>query len=171
MMPVRRFTYCPDCGTRLETRIQEERPRDYCPACERIHFQQLKVGAGAVIVTDGRLLLLQRSTAPFRGSWNLPAGYVEADESPYQAVVREVSEETGLGVEVERLLGVYYFDDDPRGNGILIVFQCRIVSGEVSVSSEAQSARFFAPDRLPKGLAGGAHDRAIMDWVRHIASP
>lgn len=170
-MPVRSFTYCPDCGARLETRIQEERPRDYCPACKRFHYQQLKVGAGAVIVSDGRLLLLQRSAAPFRGSWNLPAGYVEADESPYHAVVREVSEEVGLSVEVERLLEVYYFDDDPRGNGILIVFQCRIVSGEIGVSSEAQAAQFFAPEELPEELAGGGHDRAVNAWARYNSSP
>lgn len=170
-MPLRTFTYCPDCGARLEIRIQEDRPRDFCPACKQFHFQQLKVGAGAVIVSDGRLLLLQRSAAPFRGSWNLPAGYVEADESPYHAVIREVAEEVGLHVEVERLLEVYYFEDDPRGNGIMLVFQCRVVGGEVSGSSEALSARFFAPADLPDDLAGGGHDRAVREWARSIVSP
>ena len=170
-MSVRSFTYCPDCGARLETRIQEERPRDYCPVCKRFHYQHLKVGAGAVIVSDGRLRRLQRSAAPCRGSWRRPPGYVEADASPNQAVVREVSEEVGLSVEVERLLEVYYFDDDPRGNGIFIVFQCLILNGEVGVSPEAQAARFFAPSDLPEELAGGGHDRAVREWARYIASP
>ena len=46
------------------------------------------------------MLLLQRTDEPFKHCWNLPAGYVEADESPTQTVAREVYEETGLQVEV-----------------------------------------------------------------------
>jgi ADP-ribose pyrophosphatase YjhB (NUDIX family) len=41
----------------------------------------LKVGAGALIEHEGRLLLLKRTQAPFKGCWNLSAGYVESDES------------------------------------------------------------------------------------------
>ena len=54
---------------------------------------------GAVVHdAAGRLLLIQRGHAPHRGSWSLPGGRIEAGESPEQAIVREVREETGLDV-------------------------------------------------------------------------
>jgi ADP-ribose pyrophosphatase YjhB (NUDIX family) len=61
----------------------------------------LKVGAGALVEQDGSLLLLQRTQTPFQGCWNLPAGYVEADESPLETVIRETYGATGLRVEAK----------------------------------------------------------------------
>ncbi|GAG11876.1 unnamed protein product [marine sediment metagenome] len=95
--------FCDNCGTFLEGREFEHRTRLFCPECGQIHYDQLKVGAGGLIECNGKLLLLQRTKAPFEHYWNLPAGYVESDESPPQAVIREVNEETGLVVEVEEL--------------------------------------------------------------------
>jgi uncharacterized paraquat-inducible protein A len=59
--------YCPDCGAALELREIEQRQRAYCPRCECVQYAQLKVGAGAWIEREGRLLLLKRSQAPFQG--------------------------------------------------------------------------------------------------------
>jgi ADP-ribose pyrophosphatase YjhB (NUDIX family) len=156
--------YCPECGTVLEVRQVEGRERAFCPDCEPIYYTQLKVGAGAIIERDGRLLLLRRTGAPFQGCWNLPTGYVESDESPVQAVVREAYEETGLRVEASELVDVYFFDDDPRGNGILIVYACRPEGGELSVSEEGSEATFFLRSDLLLELAGGGHDQAVSAW-------
>ena len=109
--------YCSECGAKLEIRTLEGRDREVCPACGRVHYRQLKVGAAAVIERDGKLLLLQRTHKPFAGCWNLPAGYAEADESPDQTAVREVFEEIGLRVEVDALLGLYFFQDAGRTAG------------------------------------------------------
>ncbi len=158
--------YCPHCGAFLVLREIEGRERAFCPRCERIHYAQLKVGAGAMIERDGRLLLLRRTRAPFEGCWNLPAGYVESDESPVEAVVRETYEETGLRVEVGTLVDVYFFDDDPRGNGILIVYACHPEGGELRVSEEGSDATFFLPADIPPDLAGGGHDQAVTAWEK-----
>jgi len=157
--------YCPDCGTALELREFGQRQRTFCPQCQRIHYVQLKVGAGALIEQDGKLLL-QRTQSPFQGSWNLPAGYVESDESPLEAVVRETYEETGLRVEVEGLVDVYFFADDPRGNGLLIVYECRPVGGELRASQEAINPTFFAARAIPENLAGGGHNQAVRAWKK-----
>ena len=156
--------FCSTCGTPLELRDSEGRQRLFCPRCQRICYQQLKVGAGALIEHDGRLLVLQRTCPPFEHCRNLPAGYAEADEAPVRTVVREVYEETGLQVEVDSLAGLYFFDDDPRGNGILIVYRCCIIGGDLSESSEAVNPTFFGPDEIPTNLAGGGHDQAIRAW-------
>ncbi len=156
--------FCQNCGTALELRIMEGRPRAYCTACQRVQYAQLKVGAGALFERAGRLLLLRRAAAPFRNYWNLPAGYVEADESPAEAVVREVYEETGLRVVAKKLVDIYYFDDDPRGNGILIVYACVSTGGTLKESHESVTATFFAPELVPTKLAGGGHGQAITAW-------
>ncbi len=156
--------FCADCGTSLVLKEIEKRQRAYCPKCQRIHYEQLKVGAGALIELDKRILLLQRNQAPFAGCWNLPAGYVEADESPVEAVIREVYEEVGLQVKVTGLVDVYFFNDDPRGNGILVVYNCIIVGGVLTESDEATAPSYFVSQDIPIHLAGGGHDQAIRAW-------
>jgi ADP-ribose pyrophosphatase YjhB (NUDIX family) len=127
-------------------------------------YPQPNLGAAALIERDGKLLLLRRAHAPFEALWNLPAGFVEPHESPAEAAVRETREETGASVEPLAIDDAYYFDDDPRGEGVLIVYRCRIVSGEPSPSPEASEARFFAPSEVPAQLAGGGHNLAILAW-------
>ena len=156
--------FCPLCATRLVQRTVAGRVRATCPECGWVHYAQLKVGAGAVIERQGRLLLLRRARAPFRGCWNLPAGYVEADESPATAAERETFEETGLSVQATELFGLYFFADDPRGNGLLIAYRCRVVGGTLCESDEGYEPTYFSRDELPTALAGGGHDRAIADW-------
>jgi len=158
--------FCTRCGTALEWGESEQRQRPFCPQCRRIHYAQLKVGAGGLIEQNGRLLLLQRTAAPFEHCWNLPAGYAEVDESPLQTVVREVCEETGLCVEVEGLIDVYFFADDPRGNGILIVYRCWPIGGELTATAEGVNPTFFSAGDIPERLAGGGHDQAILAWKR-----
>ena len=159
--------FCSTCGSPLQHREVEHRQREICPNCGQIHYDQLKVGVGALIERDGGLLLIRRTREPFRQQWNVPAGYVEIDEDPAHAVVREVYEETGLQVEIGRLVNVYFFDDDPRGNGILIAYQCHIVGGELTESAEGTSPTFSARDQVPKELAGGGHREAVLAWQKH----
>ena len=159
--------YCSHCGVELRRRQVEGRARWVCPACGCVAYRQLKVGAGALIVQDGCLLLLQRGLVAdaFPGAWNLPAGYCEADELPRTAAARETEEETGLQVGVGCLVDAYFFDDDPRGNGLLLVYEAEIAGGELRGDGrEATAQGFFAPDELPAPLCGGGHDQAIEAW-------
>ena len=134
--------------------------------CGKIFYLQLKLGAGAIIKVEGKLLLLKRNHEPFLGSWNLPAGYVNANESPRHAVQREVEEECGFKVDVGVLVDAYFFDDDPRGNGVILIYQCAIVGGELRLNDEVTEASYFPPFSLPTSLAGGGHDQAILSWKK-----
>jgi len=161
------LNYCQRCGCALEDRETSGRVRRVCPACGYVAYRQLKVGAGVLLEEDGRLLLMQRSpdVFAFPGAWCLPAGYCEFDEPPEVTAIREADEETGLEVTVSGLFGLFFFDDDPRGNGILLVYHARAVGGELRLQkSEVGAVRAFAPDTLPCDLAGGGHDQAIAAW-------
>ncbi len=65
------------------------------------------IGVGAIIVEDGRVLLVKRGHEPLTGEWSIPGGVLELGETVRQGVAREALEETGLIVEPLELLGVF----------------------------------------------------------------
>ncbi len=167
MRELRFARYCMRCGAATERRYLEHegRERAVCPQCGWVHYPHLKVGAGVLIERGGRLLLLRRAHPPWPGAWNLPAGYVEIDEPPEQAAAREAREETGLEVRIVRLVDARFFADDPRGNGLLLVYRAEVVGGQLRAADETDAVAFFAPAELPADLAGGAHDVVIRAWA------
>lgn len=159
------MNHCFQCGTGLNEMILDNRVRLACPNCGWVHYDQLKVSAAAQVESDGCLLLVRRSQNPWRGCWYLPAGFVEADEDPAQAALRELLEETGLIGSDPEIIGSYYFDDDPRGNGVLLVYRCGLISGRLIESNEVDRAEYFSAVNLPEPLTGAGHERAIHAWV------
>jgi ADP-ribose pyrophosphatase YjhB (NUDIX family) len=124
-------------------------------------------GAAVVVVDRGRVLLqLQEDTA----TWCLPGGAIESGETLAQAAVREVREETGLDVVLERLVGVYSKPRWRRGGGHDVVFRTRPVGGDLSRAdpTETVEARFFAPDALPERL-WWTHRRMLADALAGAA--
>jgi 8-oxo-dGTP diphosphatase len=73
---------------------------------KRLYPDHPVVGVGAIIVSEGKILLEKRKNEPSRGKWSIPGGLVELGESVEQAIIREVKEETGLDVEAPRLIDV-----------------------------------------------------------------
>ena len=74
------------------------------------------VGIGAVIVLDGKVVLIKRGSEPLKGQWSLPGGGVEVGETLEECVVREMREETGLDVEVGPVIEVFdRITCDPQG--------------------------------------------------------
>ena len=104
---------------------------------------------------EGRVLLVRRRIQPFMGSWALPAGYQEIDEEPQAAVLREVREETGLEVEVQRLLDVVWVGDDPRKPANVIIYLCRAVGGELQAASDVSEVAWFSLKGLPDDMGFG----------------
>jgi 8-oxo-dGTP diphosphatase len=99
----------------------------------------------------GRLLLVQRGRPPFRGRWGLPGGFLEWKERTEECCARETLEETGLHVEVGRLLGVYSAPDrDPRGHNVTVLDEARRLSGTAKGGDDAAEARWFSPRELER---------------------
>jgi 8-oxo-dGTP diphosphatase len=130
------------------------------------------VGVGAVIVADGRALLIRRGQAPLLGEWSLPGGVLECGETLRDAAIREAHEETGLIVEVGEMLGVYERvirseDGRVRYHYVLIDFLCHAVGGELKAGSDAAEVGWFRRDELPAlKLAYDANDVVIKGLSR-----
>jgi len=91
------------------------------------------VGVGAVILNDkAEILLLLRNKPPEKNFWSIPGGSVEFLETIEDAVIREVEEEIGLKIEIERLLGVTnHILEQENSHWVSPVFLAKIISGEV----------------------------------------
>lgn len=128
-----------------------DKARRVCPHCDFIYFTDPKVGVGVLIVKEGRILLVRRTMQPERGKWSIPAGFLDRGEDPREVAVRETLEETNLRVAIAGLLDVYY--NPPRGQGgasVFILYQGRLLGGELEPGDDADAAGFFALDELPE---------------------
>jgi 8-oxo-dGTP diphosphatase len=104
-----------------------------------------------ILIEAGSILLIQRKHSPFQGSWALPGGFVEYGEKTEDALIREMSEETGLKIKIRALLGVYSDPSrDPRGHTVTVVYLVEPVGGVVNAGDDAMSAKFFKADELPE---------------------
>jgi ADP-ribose pyrophosphatase YjhB (NUDIX family) len=158
--------YCYQCGTALQPGWVENRVREVCPNCGWIHYEQLKMSAGCRIQQAGKLLLVQRQNPPFAGCWHFPSGYAEVEETPQQTAQRETFEESGLQVSTGKLAGIYFYSDDPRGNGVVVIYDAQIESGEPHPSPETTAVCFFSPAELSElPLAGMSGTASVADWL------
>jgi 8-oxo-dGTP diphosphatase len=131
--------------------------------------------AGVVVRDDGRVLVIQRRD---NGHWEPPGGVLELAETFDEGVCREVAEETGVQVEVERLTGVY--KNLERGI-VALVFRCRPAGGDAIATDESRRVAWFTPDevrermvpaysiRVLDALDGGVAARAH-DGIRVVRS-
>jgi mutator protein MutT len=111
------------------------------------------VGVGAVVIHDGRALVVRRATEPLKGQWSIPGGMLELGEKLRDGVAREVKEETGLNIEVGEVLDVFdsiFPDADgrPQYHYVLIDFLCRSISGELLASSDVDAAKWVTSVEL-----------------------
>jgi 8-oxo-dGTP diphosphatase len=114
------------------------------------------VTADIVVVTRAakpRVLLIRRGRPPFEGSWALPGGFVDMDETLEAAARRELLEETGI--KTGAMTQLHTFGDpgrDPRGRTISVVYLTRVNAGQVQAvaGDDAADVGWFALARPPQ---------------------
>jgi len=134
---------------------------------QREYPGQALVGVGALIVENGRVLLIKRGKAPLFGEWSIPGGLLELGETTRQAAEREACEETGLVVRATDLLGVFdriVQDDEQRTlyHYVLIDFLCERISGLPKAAGDAAEVRWFTREEV-KNLPLAEDTRAVMN--------
>ena len=113
-------------------------------------LQSPKITVDGVIIQDNRIILVKRKFPPFQDHWALPGGFVEYGETTEAAVMREISEETGLSTTVKKLIGVYSDPKrDPRGHTITIVYSLYVSDGTLQSGDDADDVAFFELQHLP----------------------
>lgn len=125
-----------------------------------------QVTVRGVVFKDLKVLLVRERSG---GLWALPGGYAEIDDSPSEAVTREILEETNCLVEVKRLLAVYSSKHKQMFHKYDIFFQCEIIGGEPMVSDEISGISFFSESELPRIATVGntlVQVRRFYDFLR-----
>jgi 8-oxo-dGTP diphosphatase len=116
-----------------------------------------------IIRKGGSIVLVKRLNPPFQGEWAIPGGFVEYGETVEAAAKREAREETGLDVELDRIVGVYSDPNrDPRGHAVSICFLAHEVRGQLRANTDAKEAKDFRLSSLPSRLAFD-HARILAD--------
>lgn len=158
------FVYCPLCAAKLVRGVRSERERGACPACGWVHWDNPTPVVAALIEYDGRVLLARNHAWPEK-MYGLVAGFLERDETPAEAVAREVTEETGLATRSATLIGVYEFHCK---NEVIIAYHVE-AEGEIRLGEELVDYRLIEPARLrPWRLGTGL---AMADWMRGRGLP
>lgn len=155
--------YCTECGKLLEKRQIDGYERFFCPICGKVHYQNpLPVVAAVITNKNEEILLTKRGISPGKGEWALLAGFVEIDESPPQAILREVKEEIGVEGKLGRLIGVYEGRTRIYGPVIVIGYKVLVKEQNFSLSQEVEEIEFFSPNELPP-LAFSSHEKILKD--------
>jgi ADP-ribose pyrophosphatase YjhB (NUDIX family) len=131
------------------------------PAIEAMFAQQSgyatpKLGVRGAVFRDDRLLLVRETADEHR--WTLPGGWADVNESPSEAVAREVREEAGVEVRAYKLAAVW--DQARHAHDVVrpfhvwrLFFLCEIISGEPKCGPETSEVAFFSEDELPAELS------------------
>ncbi|HEX5077821.1 MAG TPA: NUDIX hydrolase [Geminicoccaceae bacterium] len=107
------------------------------------------VGVMAVLLRDGKVLLVRRSKEPDAGRWSFPAGKIEMGETIEHAALRELAEETAVKAKAGQVLTAvdvidYDLNDSVRHHFVIIAVPCAWISGEPIAGDDATDARWFS---------------------------
>lgn len=153
---------CPLCSTKLKSIPIGGKTRQACPNCEFVHWDNPKPVTATLVPMNSGIVLVKRKFEPFVGDWCLPGGFMEATEHPEQSAAREVLEETGLEVEISKLLGA---STPGRGINVLILFYlAKQANGSMVAGDDASDVDVFSKEKLPKNIAFDLHKKMIRDF-------
>ena len=148
---MRRKKYCHYCGSGLVEKFCEGALRLFCEHCnEPIYENPLPAACLVVVDSQDRVLLVKRSVEPKKGSWCLPGGFMELGETPEQAALRELKEETGLSGRIEMLLGVYANPSTSYHSVLMVGYLVKSYTGTLIAGDDAMDIACFHYDQLPE---------------------
>ena len=128
----------------------EDRLRFVCTQCSWIHYENPLPCVAALVRNDrGDILLIRRGVEPARGEWALPSGFIEINETPEMACVRELEEETGLLGHITGLIGVFSQESQVYKNVLIIGYAVK-ADGRLRAGSDSIDVRFFPVGELPE---------------------
>ena len=158
-----RFTYCPDCGTKLiDKEIGDEGVIPYCETCQKPLFDMFSTCVIVLVKNKDKVLLLSQSYISTQYK-NLVSGYMKPGESAEECAYREVEEEVGIKLDSLEIIGTYWF----KKKGLLMIaFIGQTEQTELALSCEVDNAEWVDYDKAqslvhPKG--GGSVSAILVE--------
>ena len=125
----------------------DDKERSVCNKCGFIDYQNPKIVAGSVVISDDRVLLCRRAIEPRKGYWTLPAGFMELGETVEEAAMREAKEEAGADLSIKCLLAYYSI---PHISQVQIMFLARLNNPDtIHAGIESEEIKLFSWDEIP----------------------
>mgnify|MGYP003454721834 FL=1 len=154
------YRYCPQCGGELVLREAGglERPTCLAEGCGLVLWDNPVPVVAALVELEGRIVLARNVAWP-ENAFGLVTGFLERDETPAQAVAREVAEELGLTATAVSLIGLYPFT---QKNQLLIAYHV-VAEGRIVLNEELAEVRLIEPGRLKAWDFGTGF--AVADWL------
>ncbi|MES2731934.1 MAG: NUDIX domain-containing protein [Bacteroidota bacterium] len=152
------YQFCPICATPLTFGQKEGNGYQYCPACSFIHYNNPVPVVAAIVEHEGEIILARNKAWP--SDWfGLITGFLEKDETPEDAIIREVEEELNLTGRIAEMVGVYtYF----KLNQVYIAYHV-VAEGTILLNEElAEYKRVLPADLQPWPFGTGP---ALKDWM------
>ena len=165
------FKFCPKCGGKLEKIKQEDHCRLSCSDCHFIFYRNAKPTVGALIIDEqDRVLLAERGLDPKKGFWDLPGGFLEEDEDPEDGLKRELQEELGVEIKIDKMLGIFvdkHQDENDDCFTLNIHYLAKIIQGEPKAMSDVSAFRWFKEEDLPLDKMAFKHnEKVIKSWLK-----
>jgi ADP-ribose pyrophosphatase YjhB (NUDIX family) len=142
------MNFCMKCGRPLSIRTPDgdERPRHVCEACGTIHYRNPKVVVGAIPVFENRILFCRRAIEPRYGSWTLPAGFMENEETVEEGARRETREEAGA--ELKNLAPFALFSL-PFVSQVYLMFRAELADPAFDPGHESLEVKMISEADIP----------------------
>lgn len=162
---MKRYKFCPLCKSNL---IKKKKNGNYYPSCKKcgwVYYSNPLPSVAAFVYNDnGEILLIKRGVAPGKGKWALPSGFIEQNELPEEAVLRELREETNIKGSIHKLIGVYTEPTKLYGNVLLIAYDINCFQCKPKFGSDTLRAKFFSAGKLP-AITFASHRAIIKDGI------
>lgn len=142
-----RFTYCPICGVKLVNKdIGDEGLLPFCNNCSRPYFDWFGLCIITAVINEYNEVALLKQNYVSTTNWVLVAGYVNQGEALEDAVIREVSEETGQKADKVTYVSSYYYD---KRDLLMVGYRCDVKKREFNISKEVDNIEWH---KLPEAV-------------------
>ena len=159
--------FCSNCGEKNINGNIDGALRYHCLHCKAIHYENPKPTATLICVDKKKLLLVKRALEPGKGMWGLPGGFIELNETPDNAAVRELKEETNLDGVVSNYLGYTCHFNTIYGDVLLLAFLMYVDDfSKLMAGDDAADAKFFNLEQLPL-LAFDSHKKIVNLYLEY----
>ena len=142
-----------------------------CQKCGWINYKNpLPVAVCAAKNRKDEILVAKRNLDPGMNKWALPGGFIESEETPESACLRELEEETGIKGKIKRLIGVYIQKTRRYGALIIIGYEVSVTKCNFSLNNELKEAKFFTKETVPH-IPFSSHRKIIKGVYKKYLSP